>query len=567
MESAVKPPEDSPSVREYKAAVDDLQARHIALAREGKTSPKQWEAFENHIYGLMNRWPDSPHFVFALATFALQHGRAGLSIALINHCITLGVRGAEPLLNLAAAYKLEHADDKAEEFYLKAVLVASEGDKDPASVARNKAAAFHGLASLYVNRGMPERCLHWSEKALACVPDDRFALWNKGLALLESGDFGPGFDLYDSAGFMTGGEKPMDRKLKTYGGRLQRWTGEKGRHVVCYGEQGVGDELMFFSMLPDLIRDCASVVVECDPRIDGLIRNSFPGVAVYTTSGINDPFDWLDSHPEVTHFVPCGSLGRYYRRTAADFPKTPYFKPEPWLVEKWGRILADYPGPKVALSWAGGLKKTRQDKRSVQLDVLRPILEQDATFFSLQYHPQAHDDCARVGADVGKPIHSWGDCIGGPEKPGYSDTAAFLQHMDLVITPCTSLVHLCGSLGTPTICMVPKYAAWRYGASGPNAWYGSVEQIRQVSDGDWTPVIEAVADRVAALSGKVRVRPVVDAVAAEPAPTATPEPPRKATFGANATPKQKRERRAKSKQELKRLRKIRGNGHAVEMPA
>jgi ADP-heptose:LPS heptosyltransferase len=97
------------------------------------------------------------------------------------------------------------------------------------------------------------------------------------------------------------------------------------------------------------------------------------------------------------------------------------------------------------------------------------------------------------------PIHHWGDVIAD-----YEETAAFLQHMDLVVSVNTSLVHLAGALGVPTLCLTPKYVAWRYGIAGPNPWYGTVEMLRQEKDDDWGPVIERAVRRIARLTaGKV----------------------------------------------------------------
>lgn len=501
MEAMEKPEVPAPS--EHDITVAGIERDLKALSNDIRATPQMWQAAEHKLHKALSRWPDSTPLQFYLGTLFQVTDRPGAAIALIG--ASMGrppkpgaplLAGPDPWLNIAGSYKIEHNDAEAEEAYYKG-LAALDAIPDEAAKNERRASLFHGLSSLYINRGAPETVLHWADKALAAKPDDRFAMWNKGLALLEMGRWGEGFDLYDHAGFLEGQGKPRDRKLREYGGKLQRWTGEKGQGVVCYGEQGVGDEIMFFSILPDLIRDCTEVVVECDKRILNLMRHSFPTVAFYATSDIDAPYDWLADHPNITHYVPCGSLGMYYRRTDADFPKTPYFTAEPHLVEKWARILDGCPRPRIAFSWAGGLKKTRMDKRSLQLPDLRPILAQDATFFSLQYHPWAADHCARFGTELGKPIFHYGDSVGGPEMPGYSNTAAFLSHMDLCITVNTSLVHLAGALGVPTLCLTPTFRAWRYaGKSGPSPWYGSVQQINQDKEGEWGPVIDKAAAHV-----------------------------------------------------------------------
>ena len=311
-------------LNEHDSAVVKMQRALEELTGSQYATDAQHAAIEQKMDELLNRWPHSRPLQYLAGTHAMIIGKHGKAIPLLYYCMMpqlekpgQSFQAPNAWTNLAAAYKAEHNDEMAEHCYMQSLANAMK-EKDPERQLA-MANSFHGLASLYVNRGMPEKILHWAEKALVHNPEDRFALWNKGLAHLELGEFGPGFDLYDRAGFMEGQGKPRDRKLKEYGGKLQRWEGQRGVTVVCYGEQGVGDEIMFFSMLPDLMKDC-NVIIECDPRIEGILKVSFPGVPIYPTSGIDDPYDWLKNHPECTHYIACGSLGKFYRRKREDFP-------------------------------------------------------------------------------------------------------------------------------------------------------------------------------------------------------------------------------------------------------
>jgi hypothetical protein len=337
-------------------------------------------------------------------------------------------------------------------------------------------------------------CIHWSDKALALDPTDRYARWNKGLAQLECGEWEDGFREYDEAGFISTPTKPMERKLKTYGG-LPKWDGTPGQTVICYGEQGVGDEVMFASMLPDLMKQC-KVIIDCDKRLLKLFKDSFPEAeAVYPTSDIDAPFPWITDH-KVDAYLPMGSLGKWFRKRDADFPKVAFLKSNPILREKWGQVLGGFDGLKVGISYCGGLKKTRIDKRTVALDKWGPILSLEGChFFSLQYQPFGADEAAMIGAENNVAIHHWQDVI-----DSYDETAAFVKELDIVVSVNTSLVHLCGALGVPTLCLTPKYVAWRYGVKGPNPFYGSVEMMRQSEDGDWTNVLKAVREKLSRLS-------------------------------------------------------------------
>lgn len=479
-------------------AINELQAEHLAMTKAGETNPKKWDSLEARFSALLNKYPDRAEILFQYGIVLMQRNKRGLAIALIERSMRCGAMGAGPYLNLAAAYKQEHDDEKAREYYDKA-LAESEKYPTDGPVNTDKAFALHGIGSLYVNAGQPALCKLWSERALAVDPNDRHAMWNKGLAHLELGEWEEGFRIYDTAGFDPAGLMPTERKLKTYGG-LPKWDGTPGKTVITYGEQGVGDEIMFCSMLPDLMKDC-NVIIDCDHRIEKMLKRSFPGVeAVYPTSDVNAPFPWKENH-KVDAYVPMGSLGRYYRKKAADFPKVSYLKADPEKVDIWSQHLASLPaGLNVGISWAGGLKKTRFDKRTIPLDNLEPILSvKGVNFISLQYHPWAADECARVGTRLGMPIYHWGDAI-----QDYEETAGLLMNLDLVITVNTSLHHLTGALGVKQWCLTPMMCAWRYGVSGPSPWYGNCEMYRQKKDGDWKGVIARVAKDLEAMASASR---------------------------------------------------------------
>lgn len=481
-------------------AIASMQYEHQAIMSEKPFDMARAQRLEARLNGFLNNYPDNMHVVYSLATLLSQTNRAGAAINLFRRAIQMGLDGPDAWNNLGSAYKVEHKDASAAECYELAIAQCEKAERQiakrkrngkeplypPEAVRASHNAALHGMASLYVNAGRPEKIIEWADKALAVNPTDRYALWNRGLGYLESGQWAKGWEAYDVAGFMPG-DQPIERKLKDYGG-LPRWNGEKGKLVVCYGEQGVGDEIMFASMLPDLMRDCR-VIIDCDPRLEHLFKQSFPEAeAVYPTSARDDPYPWIANH-QVDAYVPMGSLGRYYRPDAASFPRTPYLKADPDIAAKWSNYLGRTDKLRVGISWAGGLKKTRFDQRSIPLREWKEVLSVPGIeWHSFQYHAEAAQEAADVGRQAGVPIHHWSDVIAS-----YDKTAGLLQSMDLVITVNTSLVHLAGALGIRTWCLTPVMCAWRYGCSGPNPWYGSVEMVRQRQAGEWGPIMKSVA--------------------------------------------------------------------------
>ena len=106
-----------------------------------------------------------------------------------------------------------------------------------------------------------------------------------------------------------------------------------------------------------------------------------------------------------------------------------------------------------------------------------------------QYTPDAPAALAELRARHGIDIPHWQEAI-----DDYDETAALVSALDLTVSVCTSLVHLCGALGRPVWVMAPLAPEWRYGMTGETMpWYSSVRIFRQTAYGDWAPVIERVA--------------------------------------------------------------------------
>ena len=162
--------------------------------------------------------------------------------------------------------------------------------------------------------------------------------------------------------------------------------------ILVYGEQGVGDEIMFASCIPDLLRICSRVTIACNPKLESIFRRSFPAARVLDAArakalDANDNGDWQQ-------MVAIGSLPRHFRRDRAEFPRhAGYLCADPALVAEYRRRLDELGrGLKIGLSWRGGTDKTRRALRSVELTQLAPLLAlPDVRFVNLQYDSRASD--------------------------------------------------------------------------------------------------------------------------------------------------------------------------------
>jgi tetratricopeptide (TPR) repeat protein len=256
-----------------------------------------------------------------------------------------------------------------------------------------------------------------------------------------------------------------------------------GKSVLVIAEQGVGDQVMFSSTLLDLIARAAKVTFVSLAKSMALFKASFPSV------------DFIPPLPSLRigafdRVVALGSLPRAFRNRLEDFPGAPYLRPRDEEIEAWKARL----GPKttrlrVGLSWQGGTDKTSGQKRSIELEQLRPLLErEDCEFVSLQYG-DVEAEVAAFNATLARPIRIFPK----DEIEDFEPLAALVLGLDVVVSVQTAIIHLSGACGAPCLVMIPHVAEWRYGAEGETMpWYNSVRLIRQSKADDWSSVIETV---------------------------------------------------------------------------
>ena len=434
------------------------------------------EASEHHVNGryaeaekaydmLLTQNHNNPALLATLGTMYLQTGRYGLAIHLLEAAKESKFAGSDVLSNLSLAYKNSGQSEKALEYIEKAC-----SDPDPCS------GALANYSGFFTNTGTPDKALNLCDRALAKEPEMVVAHWNKALALMELGEWDKAWDEHEWGLKGHKGISPMrvDRTI----GDIPMWDGTPGKTVLVIGEQGLGDEIMFASIVPDVMQ-VGNVILECHKRLVTLFEKSF-NVQCYGTRE-DTSINWVDRH-KIDYRVHIGSLGKWFRRSKEAFPGTPYLKADP-LLPKGDKL-------RVGISWfGGGAKHGRIKTRTVPLSWWQPILGQDCEFVSVQYKDMSKE--MSMVESLGYDIKSF-DWM-GDQMEDYYKTAQVVASCDLIISVCTSVVHLAGALGVPCWVLTPNKPAWRYGVKGPMPWYRSVRLYRQALNQPWNAVIHKVA--------------------------------------------------------------------------
>jgi len=354
----------------------------------------------------------------------------------------------------------------------------------------------NNLATVKVNQCEPEVAVTLCKRIEQVDPDSKVHIETLGYAELMLGRWETGWRNFDIGSFL---EEKWERFDGLYGGYIRRarsyagekyWKGpqdEPVKTLVVRGEQGIGDEVCYASVFDSVAKDCDRLIIECDRRLVGLFQRSFP-YEVYGTR-FEKTLDW---HAKPDAHVLSGSLCTHYRASTASFPGKPYLIADPDRRLQW-RALLDSLGdkPKIGIAWKGGRFENNSQKRTLPLEAFLPILQQDATFVSLEYKDPS-SEIEAFEERHGIKIHHWARAS---EAKDYDEVAALVAELDLVISVQTAVVHLSGALGKECWVLVPSKPHWRYGMTGDSMpWYESVKLYRQKND--WGGIIKHVSQEL-----------------------------------------------------------------------
>jgi tetratricopeptide (TPR) repeat protein len=341
--------------------------------------------------------------------------------------------------------------------------------------------ARENLSTNAVHQCNPDRAIHWAKKALEMDPDSRPAHVNLGFSYLMKRDFSRGWEEYE-----WGLGKIKWRDERNYNDE-PRWDGSKGKNLVIYGEQGLGDQIAFAAPINDAKKDCKRVIVDTHPKLKNLFARSF-GVETH-----GDMFETTLEWPDQSINANCSlaSLQKHYRNDISQFSGLPFLTPDPERVIQWRALLGSLGDkPKIGIAWTGGISETLESERSTTLEALIPLLRQDVTWISLEYKDRSAE-IASLRRDHGIVVH---DYPWATQTGDYDDTAALVNELDLVISVPTSVVHLAGGLGVPCWCLLHPKPHFLFGLEGDSMpFYKSVELFRRRKGWD---ILETVSEKL-----------------------------------------------------------------------
>jgi tetratricopeptide (TPR) repeat protein len=408
-----------------------------------------------HYNRLLNLNPFDETLLFLTSDAYMREEHNGLAICLLSTLLQHNPERADAWCNLGTAFRKENFRSEAKDCWTKALELAG----DTVEVCSN-------MASLYADAGQPTMAIFWLTKALKIDPDNIQAHWLKALALLTQSKWHTAWDEYE---YRTKLENWDSRKTLD----IPRWDGKPVSHLYIHGEQGVGDEIMFLSLINEVIPHAKKITLEVHKKVAELARQTWPDIHVITKETAGD----YDAK------IPIGSLATLYRRNKMQFSGKPYLTPSPERVEYYRQELKKLgEAPYIGVTWIGGLKATRIEDRSIPAAQIKAF--QKFTCVSVQYedtNPMISAERESIG------LHKINDlCVGGD----LAEQAALFKALDAVITVQQTAVHVAGAVGTPCYVMLNDSPQWRYGLDETMPWYESVKLYRKNPDWPITKIIE-----------------------------------------------------------------------------
>jgi len=451
------------AVRHYAKAIEirpDFPEAFLNLGNALQALGRHDEAIARYASALRLK-PNFPEALLNIGNALQALERNAEAVAPYERAIALRPDFAEGHYHLACALeKLDRRDD-AISHYERAIAVKPDYPQP-----------HNNLGNVLRALNRYEDAIAHFEQACAIKPDFAQAQWNEAAARLTIGDFKTGWQKYEWRRVL-GVIKPRGPQPLWLGGGDLR-----GRGILLYAEQGLGDTLQFARYAPLVARQGARVVLEVQPELKSLLT-SLPGVATVCARGETlPPVDWQTPLLSLPH-----ALGTTLESIPAEIP---YLFPAREKLAQWRSAIDARGVPTIGVKWRAN--ETTGSNKSIPLELIRPLLLMPGLRF-VALEREVLDSDARVLRELGDVF------VPGDRLRDFSDTAAIVAMLDLVISVDTSVAHLAGALGKP-LWLPLQFGAdfrWLHGRAD-SPWYPSARLFRQSSIGNWAGVVAELTE-------------------------------------------------------------------------
>ena len=412
--------------------------------------------------------PDFAEAYSNLGNTLQELGRLVEAEASYRQAIKIRPDYAEAYSNLGNSLKKLDRLDEAEASYTQAIALKPDYDE-----------AHFNLGCFREYKCDLEAAIGSYKQAIKIKPNYPDAWYNTSLVNLKLQDFEAGWSLYEWRW----------KRTEAFNNPLQSskplWKPSKKQRVLLWGEQGVGDEIMFASLIPDLYSSSSKLIVLTDKRLIPLFRRSFPDDIDFR------PSNEVVSETEYDSQISMGSVPLHFRQSIDSFKHSA----QGWLSASTvkaknlrSQLLSDDSETLIGISWHTTAHHNGAQKRLIPLNQIAQMLHAPKVrLVSLQYGDFVNE-VKKLSSDYGIKVAQVTEIDNMNDIDGL---AALISACDRIVSIDNIIVHLAGALGKETKAFLPHSCDWRWGQSSQDSyWYDSVQLYRQIIISDWEHVIK-----------------------------------------------------------------------------
>ena len=342
------------------------------------------------------------------------------------------------------------------------------------AVDRNSIHAFNNYGNVLRELGDPLGAVCFLQRAIQLDSTHATAQFNLAVAYLLAGNYEQGWSQYEHRWNFEhlAGTKPTHSQLQ--------WTGQdlKDKTILVVGEQGHGDNIQFARFCRDLQDRGGRVILQVNNNVGALFKNTV----------IDQVINFEDELPEFDYWAPIMSLPKILNLTLENLKQLQqYIQPDSAKVQTWAQHLGVKRKLRVGFCWSGRNDTWINRHKGMPIDVMLDLIRRNPNYDWFNLQMDATDEDTKKLQEVG--VAEYPNII-----KDFSDTAALVNHMDVVVTVDTAIAHLSGAIGRPTWVMLSNYALdWRWLLNRDSSpWYLTSRLFRQPKMGDWQSVTDKI---------------------------------------------------------------------------
>ena len=375
---------------------------------------------------------------------------------------------ADAINLIGTIYEKQGLYEEAKKHFLKAL----ELDKNLVQAKIN-------IATIHQLEGKIEKANKIYTDLIKEFPENAEVLYRKSAFSLQMENFEEGWRYYEYRWKVF----PMNRVTWPIQDK-PIWKGERQRQVSFWREQGIGDQILFLSLLPEVQQMCSSLSVYIDPRLHSLCRRAMPNINII-------PDEKSLKVQKCDFHIPIQSIGRLIRNDISDFDRTAngYLKADPQRVDAIRKELKLEGKTAIGISWKSF--NTGYKTKSICLrDMERMFAGLDIVLVNLQYGDVA-DEIKEFKEETGIEVLQ---CASVDNREDLDGLAALIEACDLVVSITNATVHMAGALAKETWVMLPHVRVnfWWLLERTDSVWYPSLTLYRQPSLNDWDSVYTSI---------------------------------------------------------------------------